>query len=145
VHHRPRLSPALAAAALLAACSHDPAPLPQAFSPACGSVLGRLPARVLDQPRTSGSGGGAASWGDPAIRLRCGLAPGGPTTAPCTSVDGVDWVLAESDDPITFSTYGRDPGVEVSVPLSYGRQNATAALVDLAAAVSPLPARRRCT
>ena len=49
----------------------------------------------------------------------------------------------ESGSPVlAFVTYGRSPGVRVTVPGD--RQEATAALVDLAPAVSPLPTTKRC-
>ena len=59
--------------------------------------------------------------------------------------DAVDWLLDNPDDeeaPATFVSYGRSPGVRVTVPGD--RQQATGALVDLAAAVAPLPVSKRC-
>ena len=139
----------MAAALLVVGCGGGgEEPLPAASSAACTQLVQRLPARVLDQQRAGADdpdGTGTAGWGDPPIRLRCGLPPSQPTTTPCQSVDGVDWLFTEQGDAVRFATYGRDPGVELSVPLAYGRENATAALVDLAAAVRPLPVSRRCS
>jgi hypothetical protein len=152
VHHRSHLSLrrslryALVVLALTACSGGGSAPpAPQAGSAACSALEQRLPRRVLDAERGSSDDAGTALWGDPAIVLRCGLAPPGPTSTPCTVVNDVDWLFEDGDDEIRFTSYGREPAVEVTVPLSYGRGNAASALVDLAGAVSPLPARRRCS
>lgn len=51
---------------------------------------------------------------------RCGKAPPGPTTDPCIDVNGIDWVATTLDDGGTmFTTYGREPAVEVLVPAVY--------------------------
>jgi hypothetical protein len=127
-----------------AACSGGPDPAatvraaPQAGSPACVKALRRLPARVLDQGRAALAVDGAAAWGSPRVVLRCGLPEPAPTTKACLTVDGVDWVL-DDGDPLVFTTYGRAPAAEVTVPASYGRENATAALVDLARVAGDLP------
>jgi hypothetical protein len=125
------------------------APAPEATSSACAALLTRLPARVLDQPANGSAGGrvvGEATWGDPAIVLRCGVPPPGPTSQRCQAVDGIDWVIAEepSEDGVVFTTYGRRPAVEVGVPSAYDPATASAALVDLAPAVRPLPSDRTC-
>lgn len=105
------------------------------------------PDRVLDQPRVAAGEpvAGVVSWGSPAIVLRCGATEVGPTTLPCIAVDGVDWVVDDAGDPIRFVTYGRSPALEVFVPLEYGRENATGALVDLAGIATDLPASRSCS
>jgi hypothetical protein len=60
-------------------------------------------------------------------------------------VDGVDWVVvADGGDGVRFVSYGLRPALEVWVPAGYGRENATAALVDLASAVAGLPVTRTC-
>ncbi len=162
MHRRPRLRGTVPLAALLVAgalagCSGgeqdpaaDPTAAPQGGSPACAQVLDRAPQRVLDQPRAAAGAPvqGVLVWGSPGILLRCGLDETGPTTSPCLTVDGVDWVLDDpgegSDAPLRFTTYGRTPQVEVLVPASYGRENASGALVDLRESVAPLPQGREC-
>jgi len=48
------------------------------------------------------------------VILTCGLEPPGPTTLPCQSVNGVDWIIDESDAPrYRVTTFGRTPAVEV--------------------------------
>ncbi|WP_322786070.1 DUF3515 family protein [Intrasporangium oryzae] len=73
-------------------------------------------ARVATSPASAS----AAAWGDPAIIARCGLDALGPTTDPCVTVDGVDWVVRELSDGTAATTYGRDPAIEVLAPSAYG-------------------------
>jgi hypothetical protein len=154
VHSRPPLSRRVAAlaaglaaaAGALTGCSSGPSvtAAPGAGTAACSSLLGRLPDRVADQPRGRSPATGTAAWGDPAIVLRCGLTPSGPTTIPCLTANGVDWLFQDGDAGLTLTTFGRTPAVEVRVPAKYGRDLALAALVDLTATVSPLPVDRHC-
>jgi hypothetical protein len=58
-------------------------------------------------------------WGDPAIIATCGWPALGPTSAQCLDVDGVDWVAEELSDGVRFTTFGRDPAIEVLVPDTY--------------------------
>lgn len=59
------------------------------------------------------------AWGDPAIIGRCGVPVVPPTTLECLGVDDVDWVLEPLSDGIRFTTYGRDPAMQVLVPDAY--------------------------
>ena len=46
--------------------------------------------------------------------LTCGVEPPGPTTLPCQSVNGVDWIIDDTDAPkYRVTTFGRTPAVEV--------------------------------
>jgi hypothetical protein len=109
-------------------------------------VTDAVPTTVLDRGAVAAGQpvAGVRTWGDPPVVLRCGLDPLGPTSLPCLAVDGVDWVVDDGGDPLVFTTYGRDPAVEVAVPLSYGRENATGALVDLGPAVATIARSARC-
>lgn len=130
---------------VLAGCgSPSPQPGPNAGTAACTALVGRLPPRVLDRPRTELDVAGAAAWGDPAIVLRCGVPPTGPTTDPCLEISGLDWTFTETDEAYRFVTYGRTPAVEVTLPTSIDRTLASGALVDLADAVSPLEKSTGC-
>lgn len=88
----------------------------------------------------------AVAWGDPPIVLRCGvdrprrLQP----TSLCTVVNDVGW-YAESEGrpldgtvppqgPVVFTTVGRSPYIEVTVPTNPDR-NPVDPLTDVAAAV----------
>ena len=73
------------------------------------------------------------------VILRCGVPVPAPTSElPCVTVEGIDWLRDDSDDPnFVFTTYGREPALEVIV-------NGTAAsgleaLTDLSSAVAQLP------
>ena len=133
----------IALALTLGGCSSIE-PGPQAGTAACSALLKRLPERVLNRSRTDLDVAGAAAWGDPAIVLRCGVPPTGPTDDPCLEVEGLDWTFTETEDDFRFITYGRNPAVDVQLPTSMDRTAASAALVDLAPAVAPLPVTSRC-
>lgn len=68
---------------------------------------------------TRPDGPGVAAWGDPAIIARCGVTPPGPTTLECIAVDSVDWIVEPLTDGMVFTTFGRDPAMEVIVPSDY--------------------------
>ena len=44
-----------------------------------------------------------------------------------------------------FTTFGREPAVEVSVPTSISRDQAPGAMAALTGAVKPLPQKQHCT
>ncbi|MDQ1625279.1 MAG: hypothetical protein QOJ49_777 [Actinomycetota bacterium] len=78
-----------------------------------------------------------AAWGDPAVVLRCGVGapPGLVATSEVLEIDGVEWFLADSAPGYRFSTVRRVAVVEVRVPASVPRAEATAPLTDLATVV----------
>ena len=137
---------AVAGTVAVAGCSQAVAfdAAPSASDPDCAAVVVRLPDTVagLEQRETNAQGTGA--WGQPAsVLLRCGVEPLGPTTDRCVSVDGVDWVIDESDAPnYLFTTYGRTPAVEVLIDNDV--VSGTTAIADLSAAVSVIPAEDGC-
>lgn len=97
------------------------APFEGAETPACHTLSALWPARVgsAEQRETAVDSVTVAAWGDPAIIARCGAVPPGPTTLQCLDVAGVDWIVQELDDGVSFTTYGRTPAVEVLVPAAY--------------------------
>lgn len=159
----PRLVAVGAAALALAGCA-APAGLPpgeDASDPTCARVILATPDELGGLERRETTAQAATAWGDPAVTVRCGVTPPGPTTDRCLSVerpDGttVDWVQLESDDERlpdharagqgswSFVTYGRTPAVEVVVPVEQVTGQPTAFLVDLAPAVTVSPAERFC-
>lgn len=118
---------------------------PDASDPDCAAVVVRLPDVVADLPQRETDAQGTGAWGTPAsVLLRCGVPTPGPTTDRCVSVDGVDWIIDESDAPrFLFTTYGRTPAVEVLVDNDV--VSGTTAISDLSSAVSVIPAERECT
>ncbi len=86
--------------------------------PACARVAQSLPREVRGQARvaTSSDSPAVAAWGSPPVIWRCGVPALGPTTQECLDVDGVDWVVRRLDDGAAFTTFGREPAVQVLVP-----------------------------
>ena len=143
----PLRSPAVALAAIavalgLAACAPTVSlePAPDAANPACAPVTVRLPASIdaLASRHTDAQATGA--WGEPAaVVLHCGV-PVPPPTAElvCYTVDGIDWLVDDSDAPTAvLTTYGRDPAVTLVVDTT--AVSARAAIDAVAAAVATLP------
>ncbi|GAA1950114.1 DUF3515 family protein [Agromyces allii] len=118
---------------------------PEAIDTSCAELSVRLPDEVAEQPQRETDAQGTAAWGDPAsVLLRCGVPPLGPTTDRCVSVDGIDWVIDESDAPrFLFTTYGRTPAVQVLVDNDV--VSGTTAISDLSQAVSVIPSDGACT
>jgi hypothetical protein len=130
VHRRPRLTLVLSVVALVVVAVAatvltvwrsrvlDVATPSGGADPACARMAAALPDRVRgqDRVRTTSSSPAVAAWGRPAVVWRCGVTPPGPTTDECLAVDGVDWVVHRLSDGAAFTTYGRDPAVQVLVP-----------------------------
>lgn len=150
-----RFSPLLAAAALLLAltgCAQTVAldPAADAKNTQCADVVVRLPdtvpGRTGDLARVDTNSQGTGAWGSPSVALlRCGVPVPDPTsTLICVSADGVDWLLDESNAPtIVYTSYGRDPAVEVIVD----QDNAAPGVVlfELASAVKYTEKVSECT
>lgn len=127
-------------------------PAPGAAEPECASVVLALPdALAEDLPRVSTNSQATAAWGTPgaAVTLRCGVEPPGPS-AQCQSVESangttVDWIVATDDEGTwSFTTYGRDPAVEVVVPPAVMENHTSAFVIDLAGPVSLVEPERTC-
>lgn len=131
---------------------------PDAANPLCAEVIVRLPPSIEDAAKQASEGGlsgaweeretdaqGTGAWGNPAaILLRCGVPVPGPSTQQCVTLKGIDWLRDDSNAPrFVFTTYGRDPAIEVVVDSS--RASGTNALVALTNAVGSLRATRACT
>jgi hypothetical protein len=112
---------------------------PHASEGACAAATGKLPSAVLGKSRGSSQATGTAVFGDPAIVVRCGVDPLGPTQLQCLTVNEVDWVIDDHGDPLVFTTFGRSPALEVRIPASYPRTGDSGALVDLQAVAVTLP------
>jgi hypothetical protein len=139
----------LLASGLLAACSGDPAVpvrVPDGPGAGCGRLHDALPGTLdgRDRRDTTPASDRAAAWGSPPVLLRCGTdRPAGLTQeSEVVVVDGVEWYLSEPAPPYVFTTVGRGTYLQVRVPRSVPRAEATAPLVDLAAAVTQTWRRR---
>lgn len=120
----------------------EPSPTGSAAS-SCQAVMAALPQQVAGLARTA-STPLTASWGDPAITLRCGVdRPEGLTpTSRCDEVDRVGWYSEEFTEAWRFTTIGRVGYVEVTVPAVHAP--ASDALVDLAPAVRRMASVHPC-
>jgi len=84
----------------------------------------------------------AAAWGDPAVIATCGWPALGPTDQECLDVDGVFWVVDELSDGVRFTTFGRDPAIEVLVPHAYAPEPLLLPAFGPAAKALPTNARQ---
>ena len=93
--------------------------VPVYHGPACDAIGWPLTVAGQDMTATSPLSSRAAAWGDPAVIASCGWPALGPTDKECLDVDGVYWVVEPLSDGVKFTTFGRDPAVEVLVPDAY--------------------------
>jgi hypothetical protein len=91
---------------------------------------------LVDGAENSGRSEYAASWGDPRIVLRCGVATPAAyrPESELVVVNDVSWLSEEQESGYTFTAVGRTPQVEVYVPDTHSPE--VNPLVDLADAVS---------
>lgn len=123
-----------------------------ATNPDCAPVMLALPEVVAgDLEKVDTNAQATAAWGEPgaAVTLRCGVTPPGPS-ADCQRIESasgtVDWIVASGDDGTwQFTTYGRDPAIEVTVPPAVTADHSTSFIADLTQAVDLVPATRQCT
>lgn len=123
-------------------------PGPSATDPACAEVLVAL--RGLDElgdlSRRETTSQSTAAWGEPAVTLRCGVEPPGPSTDPCVDVDGVDWVVtrqAGAEPSSVYTSYGRSPAVQLRLP-GDAPVGADTVLQAIGPAVAALPQDGEC-
>ena len=141
----PTAAGVLAAAALLSGCTPvaDVEAAPDAENPACAEVMVYLPVEVAETPLRDTNSQATAAWGNPSkVILRCGVPVPGPTTEPCASVNGVDWLLREEGETWRATTYGREPAVEVV--FNPNEVASSTLLVELAGPVSRIEPTREC-
>jgi Protein of unknown function (DUF3515) len=107
----------------LSGCSDAVEVTPPAHAAACEPATAKWPATVGGHARrgvdVTGDARDAAAWGDPAVIASCGWPALGPTERECLDVDGVYWVAEPLSDGVRFTTFGRDPAMEVLVPHAY--------------------------
>jgi len=122
----------------------DVEPAPEATDPVCAEAMVALPDAVAGLERRETDSQATAAWGEPsAVILRCGVPTPGPTTEHCVTANGVDWVTRDDGEFWTLTTYGRTPAIEVLFDDT--RAASSSVMVDLASAVSRIPATGGCT
>ena len=153
----------IAVAALVAGCLAGCAPgvsvheAPHGADPDCARVALALPDVLGGLPRRTTTSQASAAWGhgSDVVVLRCGVEPPGPTTTRCVSVEtpsgpSIDWLAvagapdAHGATDWTFTTYGRDPAVEVRVPAAVVGERSTSFLDELGPAIAKVVASRTC-
>ncbi|MDN5820243.1 MAG: DUF3515 domain-containing protein [Brachybacterium sp.] len=149
----PRPAACLRAVGLVSCGTGQGPPGPDAANPTCADIVLGVPPQVLGLAQVETSSQGTAAWGsgEDTIVMRCGVTPPGPTTDLCTTLaDGngveVDWIVQELEgDVFLYTTYGRDPAIDVSVPRSAAPDQPSGAALDLAQVISrTVDATDRC-
>ena len=138
----------------LAACGTVQVPAGEAAAdPVCADIVLGAPPQVLGMDRVETSSQGTAAWGEgeDTVVMRCGVTPPGPTTEQCTTLADeneteVDWIVREGEgDTFLYTTYGREPAIDVSVPRSAAPDQPSAAALDLTQVITRnLEATARC-
>lgn len=138
---------AIALAGVLSGCSPTVPmePADDAANPACANISVELPELVddvLEKRQTSAQA--TAAWGTPAtVLFTCGVPVPPPSTLRCVTIGEVDWLVDDSEDSRgVFTTYGRDPAVQVVVDASVPEATVLNELED---AVAVNEAQRACT
>lgn len=119
-------------------------PADDAANPLCAQMMVQLPQEISGQALRKTNSQATAVWGEPSqLVLRCGVVPPAPSSDPCVSVNGVDWLAKEGKKTWTLTTYGRTPATE----LLFDPQQipSSTVLATLSGAASRIPAQRQCT
>ncbi|MGA0566330.1 DUF3515 family protein [Rathayibacter sp. KR2-224] len=137
-----------ACALLLTACAPAVAlkPAPDANDPRCADVTVHLPDTIAGKAKRETNAQATGAWGNPAaVLLRCGVSPIGPTTKPCITVNGIDWVL--ENDPaasaLRYITFGRVPATEVVIGHGKNGVPDASVLPALADAIGQIPQQKQ--
>lgn len=90
-------------------------PATDANNPHCAEVTVRLPGELGGLSRRWTDAQATGAWGDPAsVIVTCGVDVPAASTLPCKTVDGVDWIIDDSDAPkYRVTSFGRTPAVQV--------------------------------
>lgn len=111
-------------------------------NPACAPTMVALPDTLAEAQRRTTTTQATAAWGEPSlVVLRCGVAPLGPTTDPCTTLGGVDWVAKDKGEYWTFTSFGRTPAVEVT--FNPNKIQSSNVIAQLSSAAAKLPKNGR--
>ncbi|HEY5224235.1 MAG TPA: DUF3515 family protein [Microbacteriaceae bacterium] len=141
--------PLLLAAGVLSGCAPIVAmtAAPDSNSVGCADISVRLPDAVAGQAKRETDAQATGAWGNPAVvLLRCGVPPIGPTTKPCLTANGIDWVL--ENDPLSpalrYITFGRVPATEVVIQHGKNGVSDASVMADLASAIGSVTQTQKC-
>jgi hypothetical protein len=125
---------------------------PGAADPDCAPVMLALPDVVAgDLEKVDTNAQATAAWGvsGAAVTFRCGVdqPPPSPDCQRVASGQGsVDWVTVTGEDGTwRFTTYGREPAMEVTIPPTVLTDHSSSFVGDLTSAVELVPATKECT
>lgn len=119
-------------------------PADDAASPECANIVVRLPETIDGLEKRQTSAQATAAWGSPAtVLLTCGVPVPPPNTLRCVTIGAVDWLIDDSDESRgVFTSYGRDPAVQVVVDVSVSE---VTVLNEIEEAVASNEAQGACT
>jgi hypothetical protein len=125
---------------------------PGAADPDCAPVMLALPDVVAgDLEKVDTNAQATAAWGvsGAAVTFRCGVDQP-PPSPDCQRVESgqgsVDWVTVTGEDGTwRFTTYGREPAMEVTIPPTVLTDHSSSFVGDLTSAVELVPATKECT
>lgn len=114
------------------------APAPSANAEACAAAQVRLPATVDSKfPLRNTDAQSTAAWGDPEVALyHCGVSVPTVSDLPCFELGGVDWIRDDRGEEIVYTTFGRDPAVQVVIDTT---KTTNQVVQDVTDAVATLP------
>lgn len=119
-------------------------PADDAGNPLCAEMMVVLPPEVSGQEKRQTNSQATAVWGEPSqLVLRCGVTAPPPSTDPCVSVNGVDWLAKEGEEAWTLTTYGRVPATELIFDPNVIPSSTI--LATLASSAGKIPAERTCS
>ncbi|KAB1645717.1 DUF3515 domain-containing protein [Pseudoclavibacter sp. CFCC 14310] len=119
-------------------------PAPKADDPACAEIIVRLPPTLGEQQKRRTNAQATGAWGKPAtILLTCGVVEPEVSSQSCVTVNDVDWLVDDTDDPTyRFTTYGRSPATELVIDSTAVSGNSV--LAEISPAVQRIPATKHC-
>ncbi|MFZ6993563.1 DUF3515 family protein [Curtobacterium sp. RRHDQ66] len=111
---------------------------PSANAAACAAAQVRLPDTVDTKYALRNTNAqSTAAWGDPSAALyHCGVAVPTVSDLPCFSKGSVDWIRDDEGKQIVYTTFGRDPAVQVVIDST---KTTDQVLQDIGNAVEALP------
>lgn len=124
-----------------------------AADPLCAEMILGAPNELAGFKKLKTTAQATTAWGDddtPPVVLRCGVEMLQPTTDECLGIapprggEDIDWVITNAEEEWIFTTYGRVPGLELTVPHAFPGDQPSALLADLARIAQKGEAVRSC-